>query len=94
MKSFPDIDDFLAEYREGLLNSFREIVREEIANARRDLPPELEVLLTLDQVAEYLGVKSSQTARSWLHRQGVKIRKIGSASRVLGADVHEALKRK
>ena len=69
-------------------------MREELAELRNGIPPELRGLLTLDQVADYLGVKSSQTARAWCHKNKIKLRKVGSGTRILGEDVYNAIKRK
>lgn len=65
-------------------------IREEVAELRPGLPAELRGLLTLDQVAEYLGVHS-QTARAWCNKKRIKLHKIGTATRVLGEDVHRVL---
>ncbi len=69
-------------------------LRAEVEELRAGLPGELRGMLSLAEVAAFLGVKSEQTARAWLHRNGVKLRKVGSATRVLGADVHGAITKK
>lgn len=69
-------------------------LRSEVAELRAGLPPELRGMLSLEQLAAYLGVRSEQTARAWCCRQGIRLRKVGSATRVLGSDVHAALSKK
>lgn len=69
-------------------------LRSEIAELKAGPPAELRGMLSLEQLAAYLGVRSEQTARAWCCRQGIRLRKVGSATRVLGSDVHAALSKK
>mgnify|MGYP001386512059 CR=1 FL=1 len=68
-------------------------IRAELEEIREGTPAELRGLMTLEQLSDYLGVKSSQTARAWCNKNKIKLRKIGTATRVLGADVHQVLKK-
>lgn len=92
----------------SLEDNFRQMIREEIRTAigeglsaileqlaeiRNGTPAELRGMLTLDQVAEYLGVHQ-QTARAWCHKNKVKLHKIESTTRVMGEEVHSVLTRK
>lgn len=81
-----------AQPLEDLVNEVRQL-RQEVAELKKGTPPELSGLVTLHQVADYLGVKSHQTARAWCHKNKVKLRKIGASTRVLGEDVYRVLKK-
>lgn len=93
----------------GIEENFRQMIREEVRAAIADelaairaglegllegTPAELRGLLTLDELANYLNVKSSQTARKWCHENRIRLQKVGTATRVHGDDVYNALKRK
>ncbi len=77
---------------EELVDEVRQL-RQEVAELKKGIPAELSGLVSLHQVADYLGVKSHQTARAWCHKNKVKLRKIGAATRVLGEDVYRVLKK-
>ncbi|MCB0565801.1 MAG: helix-turn-helix domain-containing protein [Phaeodactylibacter sp.] len=90
-------------------DNFRRMIREEVRAAigdelgairasleelREGTPAELRGLMSLDQVADYLGVKSTQTARKWCNQNRIRLRKIGNNTRVFGDDIYNVMTRK